>query len=88
MEAVEFKNQIDRLLLAAQEKNTALMCAEASWHHCHRSLVADFLTSKGKTIIHIIDVNKTEPHTYTSAARITEGSLSYAAKPEAQQQLF
>jgi hypothetical protein len=29
-------------------------------------------------VIHILGVNKTEPHPYTSAARIVNGKLSYA----------
>jgi len=30
-------------------------------------------------VIHIVDSNKTEPHPFTSAARIVDGALSYAS---------
>jgi len=31
-------------------------------------------------VTHIIDVRKTEPHPFTSAARIINGKLSYTAE--------
>jgi hypothetical protein len=30
-------------------------------------------------VMHILDANKTQPHPYTSAARVVNGKLSYAA---------
>jgi uncharacterized protein (DUF488 family) len=57
---------------------TAIMCAEAVWWRCHRSLISDYLKARGIEVIHILDANKTEPHPFTSAARIIEGALSYA----------
>lgn len=73
----EFKQGIERLLELAREKRTAIMCAEALWWRCHRSLIADFLKSKGYEVIHILDAKHTEAHPYTSAARIVDGQLSY-----------
>jgi uncharacterized protein (DUF488 family) len=58
---------------------TAIMCAEAVWWRCHRSLIADYLKSRGMEVTHILGANKIEPHPYTSAARIVNGELSYAA---------
>jgi uncharacterized protein (DUF488 family) len=54
-----------------------MMCAEAVWWRCHRSLIADYLKSKGVVVTHIINARKTEPHPYTSAAQIIDGELSY-----------
>jgi uncharacterized protein (DUF488 family) len=73
----EFKQGIEKLLELAREKRTAIMCAEALWWRCHRSLIADFLKSKGYEVIHIVDAKHTEAHPYTSAARIVDGQLSY-----------
>jgi uncharacterized protein (DUF488 family) len=56
----------------------AIMCAEAVWWRCHRSLISDYLKARGIEVIHILDTNKTEPHPFTSAARIIDGALSYA----------
>lgn len=77
MESDEFKEGIDRLLEIARTKPTAIMCAEALWWRCHRSLIADFLKSEGFDVIHIFAGKKTEAHPYTAAARILDGRLSY-----------
>jgi uncharacterized protein (DUF488 family) len=58
----------------------AIMCAEAVWWHCHRSLIADYLKSRGMEVTHILGAYKIEPHPYTSAARIVNGELSYEAE--------
>ena len=58
----------------------AIMCAEAVWWRCHRSLIADYLKARGVEVLHILGANKVEPHPYTSAARIVNGKLSYEAE--------
>jgi uncharacterized protein (DUF488 family) len=79
METEEFNKGVKRLLdLAAAAGPTAIMCAEAVWWRCHRSLISDYLKARGIEVIHILDANKTEPHPYTSAAQIVNGKLSYA----------
>jgi len=77
MESEEFAEGIAELLTLAAEGNTAVMCAEALWWRCHRSLIADYLKSNGIEVLHILGENKVEPHPYTSAARIVNGELSY-----------
>lgn len=77
MESPEFKKGIDDLLKLAHEKPVAIMCAEALWWRCHRSLIADFLKARGEEVVHILDSKKTEVHPYTAAARIVNGRLSY-----------
>ena len=78
METEEFRRGVERLVdLAATP--TAIMCAEAVWWRCHRALISDFLKARGGEVIHILDEKKTEPHPFTSAARIANGELSYAA---------
>jgi uncharacterized protein (DUF488 family) len=78
METEEFRKGIDRLLdVAAESGASAIMCAEAVWWRCHRALIADYLKAHGTEVIHIIGANRAEPHPYTSAAQIVDGSLSY-----------
>jgi uncharacterized protein (DUF488 family) len=77
MESEEFKQGIKDLLEVSRTKRTAIMCAEALWWRCHRSLIADFLKANAADITHIIDARKTETHPYTAAARIVGGRLSY-----------
>src|SRR6266550_5720810 len=77
MESEEFKEGMQELLKLSHEKRTAIMCAEALWWRCHRSLIADFLKANGVDVIHILDGKHTEKHPYTPAARLVEGRLSY-----------
>lgn len=78
METEQFCKGIERLVDLAREVGpTAIMCAEALWWHCHRALISDFLKARGIEVTHIVDANKTEPHPYTSAAKIVDGTLSY-----------
>lgn len=79
METEEFHKGLKRLLdLAVDAGPAAVMCAEAVWWRCHRSLISDYLKARGIEVVHILDANKTEPHPYTSAARVVNGKLSYA----------
>jgi len=80
METKEFRKGAERLLdLASETGLAAIMCAEAVWWRCHRSLISDYLKVRGIEVIHILDAKKSEPHRYTAAARIVNGELSYAA---------
>ena len=81
METEQFQKGIERLLdVAAEAGPTAIMCAEAVWWRCHRSLIADYLKAHGVKVLHVLGANKVEPHPYTSAARIVNGELSYEAE--------
>ena len=81
METEQFQKGIERLLeVAAEAGPTAIMCAEAVWWRCHRSLIADYLKGRGVEVLHVLGANKVEPHPYTSASRIVNGELSY--RPE------
>ena len=77
LESEEFKKGIAELLKIARDRRTAVMCAEALWWRCHRSLIADYLKANGWEVVHIGDEVHTELHPYTSAARIVKGRLSY-----------
>ena len=77
METNEFRAGIDRLLNLATTQRTAIMCSEAVWWRCHRSLISDYLKVKGIEVNHIMSIGKAEPHPFTSAAGIVNGELSY-----------
>jgi len=53
------------------------MCAEMLWWQCHRGLIADYLKAHDHRVTHIAAAGRTEPHPFTSAARIIDGRLSY-----------
>jgi uncharacterized protein (DUF488 family) len=77
MKSEGFAQGIESLLEIAGNRRTVIMCAEALWWRCHRSLIADFLKAQGDNVVHILSAGKTETHPYTSAARIVDGRLSY-----------
>ena len=80
METKEFHRGLDRLVdLANNIGPTAIMCAEALWWRCHRALISDFSKARGVEVMHIVDLGKIEPHPFTSAAKIVDGTVSYAA---------
>ncbi|MBT1706387.1 DUF488 domain-containing protein [Chryseosolibacter indicus] len=79
METADFKEGMQRLEEIAGQRRTAFMCSEAVWWRCHRSLISDLLKVKGWSVLHIMDVDKTSEHPFTSAAKVTNGELSYSA---------
>ncbi|MGH6612426.1 MAG: DUF488 family protein [Burkholderiaceae bacterium] len=80
MQTEAFEASVDRLTSMAAAGRTALMCSEAVWWRCHRSLIADYLKIRGYTVMHILSEDKQQEHPYTSAAHIEDGRLSYASQ--------
>nr|WP_040548000.1 DUF488 domain-containing protein [Pedosphaera parvula] len=77
MVTAAFDEGIRRLIILAAAKRTVIMCAEAVWWQCHRSLIADYLKASGMAVWHIIGASKVELHPYTSPAHLIDGRLSY-----------
>jgi uncharacterized protein (DUF488 family) len=77
METAEFREGILRLLAIGGKQRVAIMCSEAVWWRCHRSMISDYLKVKGIDVRHIMGEGKSEPHPFTSAARVVNGELSY-----------
>ncbi len=73
----EFASGLQRLLLLAARKPTAMMCAEVLWWRCHRSMVSDVLKLRGIEVWHIQDEQRLTLHPYTSPARLHDGELTY-----------
>ena len=102
MDTEEFRAGVARLLRLADSEATlsgdlrppladgrrvAVMCSEAVWWRCHRSLIADYLKTHGIEVQHILSPKKSELHPYTGAARLVDGRLSYA-ESDPQARLF
>lgn len=81
MDTEQFRQGIDQVESVAANERIALMCAEALWWRCHRALIADYLKVQGYDVIHLLSPSKHEPHPYTSAARISDGKLTYTLPP-------
>lgn len=78
METECFENGIKVLEKLALEKNTAMMCSEAVWWRCHRSMVSDYLKAKGWEVMHIMSLGKATEHPYTAPARIVGNQVFYS----------
>lgn len=77
METEGFRAAIEQLVEVANDRRCVVMCAEAVWWRCHRSLISDYLKVRGVNVAHVTNAHKSEEHPFTSAARITDGVLSY-----------
>jgi|SRR5690554_4304968 len=80
MATEDFKQALNTLKEIAAEKQTAIMCAEAVWWSCHRSLISDILKVDGWEVLHIMSEKKATEHPYTAPARIVDGKLNYSKK--------
>lgn len=79
MQTDAFHEGIERLKALACARRTAIMCAEAVWWRCHRSLISDLFKLHGTRVLHITGPGTPREHPYTSAARIVGGQLDYTA---------
>ena len=79
MSSAEFEHGLAQLLKVASKARTAMMCAEAVWWRCHRSMIADALCVRGIEVVHILDAKHSMVHPMTAPARIVRGELTYAA---------
>ena len=73
----EFREGIDRLLEIAENKRTAIMCAEKSYRDCHRSLTSDFLIASGIAVHHILSNGELATHEMTAGVKIRDGKVTY-----------
>lgn len=87
MQTAQFQRALEQLLELAAGEPLAMMCAEASWHSCHRALIADTLKLRGIDVVHLVDANRNETHPYTAPARIVDGQLTYLAPETVQREL-
>ena len=84
METPEFGSALEQLMHESAAARTALMCSEAVWWRCHRSMIADAMKVKGIRVLHIMGGERTVEHPYTSAASIIDGELRYGEAREAE----
>ena len=78
METESFANAAAELAKLALEKPTAIMCSEAVWWRCHRSMVSDYFKAKGWEVLHIMSLGKATEHPYTAPARIVGNKVFYS----------
>ena len=80
METDPWQAARDALEARASRERTAMMCAEAMWWQCHRSLIADDFKARGWTVLHLMTPARAEEHPFTKPARVVDGGLTYAVQ--------
>ncbi len=85
MATAEFEAGMERLL--ALEPPAAVMCAEGNWWQCHRRLVSDALTARGRRVLHIARDGALTEHELTAFAVVEPGDPPRLTYPPPQLQL-
>ncbi len=77
MQTPEFAAALSSLIDLAKGQNVAIMCAEGNPFRCHRSLVADALTVRGITVLHISSRKSANEHRLTPFAHVEGTQITY-----------
>ena len=77
MQSEEFTRGLDRLARAMAEHTVAIMCAEAVWWRCHRSLVAEAMVVRGVEVDHIMPDGRLVPATLRDFAVVDGTAITY-----------
>ncbi len=77
MQTPAFEAALDGLIEMARTTATAIMCAEAVWWRCHRSLVADALVVRGVDVLHVTSTAAPSPHQLNPMAQVAGGRITY-----------
>ena len=81
MATAEFSEGLESLMDVANERDTAIMCAEAVPWRCHRSLIGDALTKKGWMVRDIMSRTLAGRHLLTPFLKTRKGQLIYPEDP-------
>jgi uncharacterized protein (DUF488 family) len=79
MGSEEFAAALAELERLGSGRRTAVICAEADWHHCHRRMVSDALVARGGTVLHLRETGGVEPHELPEFAAVNDGRVTYPA---------
>ena len=77
MQTQEFASALDELVKLAEGERVAIMCAEGNPFRCHRSLVADALTVRGVSVLHISSRKSAKAHVLTGFAKVEGTKITY-----------
>jgi len=71
MQTGQFETTVNRLLLIASAKTTAIMCAEKLFWKCHRRLLSDYLTAHHVLVEHIMESGRLQAHKLSQDAVVS-----------------
>jgi uncharacterized protein (DUF488 family) len=77
MQTDEFMEGIEDLLKMAENKTTAIMCAEAVPWRCHRSLIGDALLIRNVKVVDIFEEHKCQDEVLTDFALVRDHNITY-----------
>jgi len=77
MQTPDFEAAVKKLVSVAENKATAVICAESVPWRCHRSLIADALKVRGFDVFHIYSPLRAAPHKLTSMALVNGARITY-----------
>jgi len=80
MQTDDFVAHLNQLTGEAQQRLTAIMCAEAVPWRCHRSLIADALLARNWRVLDIFDEKTIKPHQFPDFAHIDGMNVTYPAE--------
>ena len=75
--SVEYRQARAELMEIARQWRSCVMCAEAVWWRCHRRLIADDLSARGWTVVHLMGHGNAVPHTLQVGAVLIDDVLRY-----------
>lgn len=78
----EFADALDATLAWGAEAPLALMCAERDPAHCHRSILADAIVTRGVRVVHLLDRQLKRDHVRHAAAVELGNVLVYRGAQE------
>jgi len=79
MQTPEFEKGLTGLIRIADDRPTAVICAEAVPWRCHRSLIADALGVRGVAVRHIQSRSAARAHSLTDMAHVRGTQVTYPA---------
>lgn len=80
MQTPEFAQNLEELILLANQERIVLMCAEAVPWRCHRSLIADALLVRGIRTEDIMSPTRRQVHELTAFAKVRGTTITYPAE--------
>lgn len=78
METESFQKAVKKLEELALQKRVVMMCSEAVWWRCHRSMISDLLKVQNWEVLHIMSATKVMEHPFTAPAKEKNGKLIYS----------
>lgn len=77
MQTKVFRQAATQLVRWGTQTRLAILCAERSPQHCHRSLIADYLTLQRVTVVHLVESGVSYKHELSPLLRCEGEGLIY-----------